>query len=84
VGVPEEFHNEDGRIGVLLGLRSKNVPSVVALSLETIDIVNVKLLTLKELDYVVKFGKEGRDKLAGSMMAEANPTYSDLDRKSVI
>jgi len=84
VKAPKEFHNDDGRIGVLLGLQSKTVSSNVALSLETIDIVNVKLLTLKELQYVVKFGKEGRDKLAELLMAQANPTYSDLGRKSVV
>jgi len=84
VKAPDEFHNHDGRVGVLLGLPSKTVPSSVALSLETIDIVNVKLLTLKELQYVVQFSKEGRDKLAELLLAETSPTYSDLGRKSVV
>jgi hypothetical protein len=84
VRVPQEFHADEGRTGVLIGLESKTVPAQVALSLETIDVVNVKLLTVKELQYVVKFGKEGRDKLAGLLMDQANPTYSDLSRKSVV
>lgn len=84
VNVPKEFHNDDGRVGVLLGLSSKTVPSSVTLSLETIDIINVKLLTLKELEYVVKCGKEGRDELAALLMAGSNPTYSDLSRLSVV
>jgi len=48
VRVPNAFHNAEGRTGVFIGLRSQAVPFEATLSLETIDILNVKLLTLTE------------------------------------
>ncbi|MDR3614852.1 MAG: hypothetical protein P4L53_14935 [Candidatus Obscuribacterales bacterium] len=84
VSVPKEFHGDEERTGVLVGLHSNTVPSQVELSLETVDIVNVKLLTLKELQYVIKHGKEGREQLANLLLQQDNPTYSDLSRKSVV
>jgi len=48
VRVPQEFHADEGRTGVLIGLESKTVPAQVALSLETVFVVNVKLLTVRE------------------------------------
>lgn len=84
VGVPKEFKNSHGRVGVLLGLPSETVPPKVKLSLQTILIVNVKLLTLRELEYVVENKAKGREQLVELMLLEANPSYSDLDRKSVI
>ncbi len=62
VRVPKEFNGPEGRTGIFIGLPSKTVPSQCACSLESIDIVNVKLLTQAELAYAAKAGKEGRDK----------------------
>jgi hypothetical protein len=84
VRVPKEFQNAEGRVGAMLGLPSDTVPAQVALSLETVSIVNVKLLTLRELEYVVGAGKEGRAKLAELFIKQGNASYSDLDRRSVI
>jgi len=84
VRVPQEFQNAEGRTGVFIGLRSDTVPSQAALSLETIDVVNLKLLTRKELEYAAQNGKEGRDRLAELFMQQGNPTYSDLRRTSVV
>jgi len=84
VGVPREFQNPEGCAGALLGLPSDTIPAETALSLETISIVNVKLLTLRELEYAVQTGKGGREKLADLIINQGNPTYSDLNRKSVI
>jgi hypothetical protein len=84
VGVPKEFQNAEGCAGALLGLPSDTIPAETTLSLETITIVNVKLLTLRELEYAIQTGKEGREKLAELIIKQGNPTYSDLNRKSVI
>ena len=84
VRVPAEWKNEEERVGIIIGLTSKTNPTTAQLSLEEIDIVNVKLLTLKELEFVLENGAEGRNKLAELLMNEENPTYSSLDRISVI
>ena len=84
VRVPDEWKNAEDRVGIILGITSKSIPESVQLSLETIDIVNVKLLTIKELEYVIENGAEGRGKLAELFMKEENPTYSSLDRKSLV
>jgi len=84
VRVPETFKAEEGRTGIFIGLTSNDVPDQVTLSLETVDIVNVKLLTLAELEYVAETGKEGRANLAQLFRKQGEPTYSDLKRKSVV
>lgn len=83
VKAPKEFINSDGRIGVILGLPSLTMPGRVSLSLEEVKIVNVRLLTLGELEYVVKNGAEGRNELAAEMIKQGNPTHSFLKRKSL-
>ncbi|MBS1990800.1 MAG: hypothetical protein JSS83_09805 [Cyanobacteria bacterium SZAS LIN-3] len=84
VSVPPEFHGEEERTGVLLGLPSNSIPGQLELPLETIDIVNIKLMTLKELEYVIKHGKAGREEVANLLLKQDNPTYSDLNRKSAL
>ncbi len=93
IPVPNEFKNAEGRVGVFLGVPGKlglTGKDEVILSLETIKIVNVKLLTLRELNFLVKSGAEGRKKLADLFSKEgifdktSNATISDLSRKSVV
>lgn len=91
IPVPDEFKNADGRVGVFLGLPGKlglTGKDEVVLSLETIKIVNVKLLTLRELNFLVANGGEGRKKLADLFTNKADmkndAAVSDLSRKSVV
>ena len=84
VDVPAEYRNAEGRVGVLLGLSDEKIPDTVQLSLESVKMVNVKLLTLAELDYVIANGEEGRLKLAELIQQQGNATISTLKRKSVI
>jgi hypothetical protein len=84
VRVPGEFHNAEERTGVFIGLWSREIPAQAVLSLETIDIVNLKLLTLKELEFAAQGGKEEREKLAELFLKQGNPTHSDLGRESVV
>lgn len=81
---PDEFVNKDGRVGALLGLPSPVVPTKVQLSLENVRMVNVKLLTLAELDYIVKNHEEGRMKVAELLLKQDKPGKSFADRKSVV
>ncbi|MBT1710028.1 hypothetical protein KK062_17410 [Fulvivirgaceae bacterium PWU5] len=82
--VPEALVNEEGRIGVLIGLPSATVPSRVQLSIENIRLVNVKLLTLSELSYIVQNGPEGRIKLGELLLQQEKSSKSFLERQSVI
>ncbi|WP_217604560.1 suppressor of fused domain protein [Chitinophaga sp. GbtcB8] len=84
VDVPAEYKNAEGRVGVLLGLPDEKIPGSVQLSLESVKLVNVKLLTLAELDYVIANGEEGRVKLAELIQQQGHATLSTLKRKSVI
>lgn len=82
--VPASFLNADGRVGALIGLPSPVVPSHVQLSLENVRVANVKLLTLAELDYIIKNGEEGRMKIAELLQQQEKSSRSFLDRKSVV
>lgn len=84
VDVPAEFKNAEGRVGVFIGLPDPIIPGEVQLSLETVKMVNIKLLTLPELDYVLNNGEEGRAKLAELFIAQGNATWSTLERASVV
>lgn len=84
VPVPKSFLNKDGRVGVLLGIQSENVPYDLDLSIEKILVVNITLLTLEELNYIVERGAEARKEIAEKIIAQGKPGYSSLDRKSVV
>ncbi|WP_343634714.1 hypothetical protein [Fluviicola sp.] len=82
--VPDSFLNEHGRVGVLFGLKSNQVPAEVELSLETIRLVNVTLLTKAELDYITEKGGEARMEIARKLEALPTAGKSFLDRQSVV
>lgn len=84
VEVPPEWKNEEERVGIMIGVPSDSIPGSVELSLEKIDIVNVKLLTIRELEYILEKGEAGRNEVAELFKQEKNPTHSSLDRKSVV
>lgn len=82
--VPDSFKNEHDRVGVLLGLKSKQVPASLELSLETIRLVNVTLLTKEELDYITEKGGEARIEIAQKLEELPTAGKSFLERKSVV
>lgn len=82
--VPDEFENEHKRTGVLMGLPSSRVPSKLELSLEPIRMVNVKLLTLKELNHINQHHEKGRDEIAALIQKQDKSSKSFLSRKSVV
>ncbi|BAV05825.1 hypothetical protein SAMN05421788_10834 [Filimonas lacunae] len=84
VDVPAEFLNADGRVGAMLGISDEGLPAGIELSLETIKLVNVKLLTQAELKYVIDNGQEGRMKLAALLKEQGNGGFSSLQRPSVV
>ncbi|AEA43798.1 suppressor of fused domain protein [Fluviicola taffensis] len=82
--VPESFQNEHERVGVLLGLSSKQVPAELELSLEKICLVNVMLLTKEELAYITENGSEARLEVAKKLEELPASGKSFLERKSVV
>ena len=83
VPAPDTWRNEEGRVGVLMGLNSKLVPQKCELSLEPVRFINLKLLTLNELNYVIEKGAEGRMELAEAFNALDHGSLSSLDRESL-
>lgn len=84
VDVPAEFKNADGRVGAFINMADPVMPGEVTLSIEPVKMVNVKLLTIPELEYVINNGQAGRLKLVELFAAQGNPTLSSLSRPSVI
>lgn len=80
----DDFVNAQERVGVLLWPAAAPLPARVDGPLSPIRLVNVKLLTLKELDYVVETGPDARGVLAERFSKLADPQASSLTRASVI
>ncbi|MDJ1471828.1 suppressor of fused domain protein [Cytophagaceae bacterium DM2B3-1] len=82
--VPDAFRNSAGRVGVILGLPSDSRSNTMQGNLEEIRLVNTKLLTLDELEFVLEKKEKGRMELAELLIQQGNATLSDLTRKSVV
>jgi hypothetical protein len=80
----ERFVSVDGRVGALLGLAGPPPPARIDGPLSPIRLVNAKLLTLAELDFVVREGEAGRAELAARFTAQGLPLVSSLDRPDCV
>ena len=83
VKAPAQFISPEGRVGVMIGLKSQDVPAKLQLSLSEISIVNIKLMTLQELDYSNKNGEGGRIKLQ-ELFEKSSGTITNTTRPSVV
>ena len=88
VAIPAEYAgryiNQDGRVGVLLGLEDFAVlPPRVQGPIGPIRLVNVKLLTLNELAHVLQHGEAGRKELARRFGERPEALVSSLTRPDV-
>jgi hypothetical protein len=78
--------NAAGRVGALLGLRDtqSGIPEFIqGMPLSEVRLVNIKLLTLEELQLITDQGAEGRRKL-DSLFKEPDRLWSQLRRGSVV
>ena len=82
IRVPQEFLNQAGRTGVILGVPSKKVPEYMDLPISKAKIVSIILLNVQELKYAIERGAEGRKILAEKLTQEGG-TVNSLDRPSV-
>lgn len=56
----QEFQNEKGMVGVMLGVENPKIPKRTQFPAEEIVILTIQLLTPDELEYVAEKGAEGR------------------------
>ena len=88
VGIPDEhrarFVNDAGRVCVLLGQTSPEMPATVDGPLSPIRFVSVKLLTIEELTFVLQGGAPGRQELAARLRAQGDALVSSLNRQSAV
>lgn len=61
---PEALRNDDGRVGVLLGLTAKGVPNEIQLAEGNAHLVAITLLTRAELAYITDGGRAARIEVA--------------------
>lgn len=80
----EEFANEDGMIGVMLGVECPKLPKHIAFPAEDVLLVTVQLLTSDELEYVIEEGAEGRKSLHQLLSKAGVFHYIDLSRSSLL
>ena len=80
----ERFVNEHGRVAVLLGVDAAPLPGLIQGPLSDIRLVSARLLTLKELAFVMEKGAAGRRELAERFGKLPEATGSSLTRKDVL
>lgn len=83
IELPNDFLGENGEVGILLGLKTNEVLDKIKLSIEEISLVNVAILTKKELDYIMQNGAKGRVEIA-EKLTEKDYYRLSKDRESVI
>ncbi|MED3979994.1 hypothetical protein [Priestia megaterium] len=82
--VPPHFVNENGEIGVLLGIQSPSVSASLSLPYESIKLISMKLLTPNELEYVREQGAQGRRQLAETFQLSKSYHITMTKRESLI
>jgi hypothetical protein len=88
VPIPAEFKakfvNEEGRVGVLVGMDV--LPGIASIDgpIGPIRLANLKLLTLAELKWIVERGDSGREHVTRELLSTASPLVSSLSRESVV
>ncbi len=76
--------NESGRVGVLLGVPAKTLPSTLATPAGEVVLVTVKPLLLEELGYILENGAQGRTELTNRLSASPEGHVARLARASVV
>lgn len=84
IDLPEKFLNDEGRVGVLIGIDAPNLSKNIISPYGEIRLVSVKLLTAAELDFIVQHGSQARSKLVELFREQGSYHLSSLERESVI
>jgi hypothetical protein len=81
---PDALCNEEGRVGVLVGVATKGLPERIDYGNDDALLVAVTVLTRDELDTIVEEGTQARLGIAEALAASSTGHRSVLDRKSVL
>ena len=82
---PETLRNDEGRVGVLLGLGAPGVPEkIVYPSGGDARLLPITVLTREELDHIVEGGDAARAELVGWLATSRTGHLSVLDRPSAV
>lgn len=84
LGVPDAFCAEDGRVGVMLGVKPWQRPLSIAGPVADIDLISIKLLAPRELEHILQYGGRGREALAKMFHEQGSYHLSNLGRVSVV
>lgn len=69
----EKFQNENGNIGIMLGINHPEIPTSFNTSGGVVDFITIKLLSPSELKLSIEKGNEGREEL--NEIFQKNKTY---------
>lgn len=83
-GMPASLVTADGCVGVLLGMASSTLPSLLQTPVGDVQLVTVKALLAEELEYVRKHGAKGRTELARRFVDSGQEHLSRAHRPPVI
>jgi Lon protease-like protein len=83
VAVPDQWKNQNGNVGLLLGLPAPGIPSKFLVPCGEVQLVSVKLLTLQELNLILDQGGVARKALAEAFSRSGENHLSSLKRPSV-
>jgi hypothetical protein len=83
-GMPQSLVNQDGRVGVLLGMESSALPRNFTMPAGEVRLVMVKALLPTELAYLLEQGKKGRDELLRRFDLEGHGHLSCVGRNPVV
>lgn len=83
-GMPDALVTQDGSVGVMLGVPSTTLPSLIQTPAGDVHLVTVKLLLAEELEYVRQYGGKGRAELARRFARPGEEHLSRTRRAPVI
>ncbi|MDY7231278.1 suppressor of fused domain protein [Hyalangium rubrum] len=83
-GMPDSLVTADDSVGVLLGMGSSTLPTLIQTPAGDVHLVTVKLLLAEELEYVRQNGAKGRAELARRFARNGEEHLSRARRAPVI
>jgi hypothetical protein len=82
-GMPPTLVTQEGRVGVLLGLKPSTLPRSFTMPAGEVRLVTVKVLLPSELAYLLEHGKKGREELLRRFVQEGHGHLSRVGRSPV-
>jgi hypothetical protein len=83
-GMPRALVNEEGRVGVLLGMEASTLPRHFRMPAGEVRLVIVKALLPTELAWLLAHGRQGRDELLRRFAERGEEHLSRIRRQPVV